>query len=144
MTGDPTSGYSTVAVSLRFASGAVGTLLGSYDSSYSYPRTSQVEINGSAGRALIDDTVQRYTFSRTGDPVRQVWEAGYFDDSGRSFERTFDAHLDRLLPALQAGEPPPVPASAGLRALVVGQAVIEAFQTGQRTAVPEIAATPRN
>ena len=129
--------HRTVVATLRFASGAVGSLVGSYDSSYAYPGTQLIEVNGRDGRALIEDTVQRYTFSAAGDTTRQVWEPGYFDDRGRSFEQTLDAHLDALLPALVAGEPPPVPASAGLRALMVCHAIIRAYQTGRRVEVPD-------
>jgi myo-inositol 2-dehydrogenase / D-chiro-inositol 1-dehydrogenase len=125
----------TVAATLRFASGAVGSLVGSYDSSYAYPGTHLFEIDGRAGRVLIEDTVKRYTFSKAGDPTREVWEAGYFDDRSRSFEQTFDRHLDVLLAALRRGERPPVPATAGLRALEVAAAIIEAFESGRRTRV---------
>jgi myo-inositol 2-dehydrogenase / D-chiro-inositol 1-dehydrogenase len=43
-------GYSTLTIALRFADGAVGSLLGSYDSSYAYGRTHSLEINGTKGR----------------------------------------------------------------------------------------------
>jgi predicted dehydrogenase len=119
-----------------FACGAVGSLLGSYDSSYAYPRTHHVEVNGDAGRLLIDDTARRYELSAAGSEARTVWEAGYFNDRGRSFHETFDAHLDALMPALRAGAPPPVHAAAGRRALQVAYLVIEAIDTGRRVAVP--------
>ena len=77
--------HRTLVVALTFASGAVGSLVGSYASSYAYPGTHQVEVDGHDGRALIENTVQRYTFSTAADPLREVWEAGYFDDRGRSF-----------------------------------------------------------
>ena len=53
----------TMAVALSFASGAVGALVGSYDSSYAYPDTHYVEVNGSAGRVQVVDTVKRFTHS---------------------------------------------------------------------------------
>ena len=49
--------YTTLAVALAFASGAVGTMLGSYDSSYAYPGAQHLEVNGTLGRALVEDTV---------------------------------------------------------------------------------------
>ena len=51
-----------MALSLKFANGAVGSLVGSYDSSYAYPGTHRVEVNGTDGRVLIDDTVKRICF----------------------------------------------------------------------------------
>jgi predicted dehydrogenase len=124
--------HPTVAVALSFASGAVGTLLGSYDSSYAYPGAHFLEVNGTAGRLLVEDTVRRYTISRAGEEARLVWEAGYFNDDARDFHRTFDKHADALLAALKAGEPPPVHARAGRRALELAEAIISSFHTGQR------------
>jgi predicted dehydrogenase len=125
-------GCSTLAVALSFAGGAVGTLLGSYDSSYAYPDTHYLEVNGTAGRVQVADTVKRYTFSRAGEETRQVWEAGYFNDTDRGFHATFDKHVDALLAALRAGAPPPVHASAGRRALELAKAIISSYETGTR------------
>jgi myo-inositol 2-dehydrogenase/D-chiro-inositol 1-dehydrogenase len=130
------AGFSTLAVALHFASGAVGTLLGSYDSSYTYPGAHLLEVNGTRGRVLVEDTVRRFTFNRTGDEIAQVWQAGYFNDTDRDFHATFDRYLDDLLPALRAGAAPPVPATAGLRALVLAEAVIRSAETGARVPVP--------
>src|SRR4051794_40076494 len=130
------AGFSTLAVALHFASGAVGTLLGSYDSSYTYPGAHLLEVNGTRGRVLVEDTVRRFTFNRTGDEMAQVWQAGYFNDTDRDFHATFDSYLDDLLPALRAGAAPPVPATAGLRALVLAEAVIRSAETGSRVPVP--------
>jgi predicted dehydrogenase len=124
--------FSTIAVALEFVSGAVGTMLGSYDSSYAYPDTQRVELNGTLGRAVIHDTVGSLTLQTAGDPTERVWRAGYFDDEARSFERTFDRHLDAVLTALRAGSPPPVPAAAGRRALTLAHAVIRSHETGAR------------
>jgi predicted dehydrogenase len=128
--------YSTLAVALQFASGPVGTLVGSYDSSYAYPATHLLEVNGTRARALVVDTVARLELSRAGDETREVWEAGYFNDVDREFHRTFDKHVDDLLRALRAGEPPPIHATAGRRALELAHRIIESFQTGRRIDVP--------
>ncbi len=39
VTDDSGDGHSSVAIALHFSTGAVGSLVGSYDSSYAYPRT---------------------------------------------------------------------------------------------------------
>jgi predicted dehydrogenase len=126
--------YTTVVLALEFADGAVGSLVGSYDSSYAYPLTHYLELNGTIGRALIEDTVKRLTIQQVGDETRQVWEAGYFNDVDREFHRTFDRHVDALLAALRAGDSPPVPASAGRRALELALASIRSFESGKRVA----------
>jgi myo-inositol 2-dehydrogenase / D-chiro-inositol 1-dehydrogenase len=128
-------GYTTLAVALEFANGAVGGLIGSYDSSYAYPSTHYLEVNGTAGRLLVEDTVKRLTISRAGQETRQVWEAGYFNDFDREFHRTFDKHAHALLGALREGAAPPVPAQAGRRALELAEAIIQSFEGGQRVSV---------
>lgn len=135
MTDKTGKGYTTMALSLRFASGAVGSFLGTYDSSYAYPGTQRVEINGAAGRVVMEDTVRRFEFQPTGSETGEQWQAGYFNDADREFGRTFDRHLDALLAAFQAGQPPPVPAGAGRRALAVAMAAIQSFETGRRVNV---------
>ncbi len=142
MTGRDGHGCSTVAAAVEFSNGAVGTLLGSYDSSYAYPGTHALEVNGTAGRVLVEDTVKRFTFSRAGEEIRQVWEAGYFNDTDRGFHQTFDKHVDALVAALRAGAPPPVPAQAGRRVLELAGAIIASFETGQRVRVPTPAQAP--
>lgn len=138
--------YRTLAIALHFANGAVGSLLGSYDSSYAYPDTHRVEINGTKGRILIEDTVRRYTFSAAGSETAEVWQSGYFNDRDRDFYLTFDQHMDAVVDAFKAGKQPPVHARAGRRALQLAHAAIESFHSGRRVAVPvdsyEAAAQP--
>ena len=127
--------YTTLAVALEFSNGAVGSMVGSYDSSYAYPSTHFLELNGTEGRALVEDTVKRLTFSRAGNETREVWEPGYFNDFDREFHRTFDKHADALLMSLRSGQPPPVPARAGRRAIELAEAVIRSFEGGERVSV---------
>jgi len=132
MTNKTRGSYTTVAIAIEFTNGGVGSLLGSYDSSYAYPLTQFIEVNGSAGRLQIEDTVRRLTISRSGDESSVVWEAGYFNDSARDFHQTFDRHVDALVPALLAGAEPPIHARAGRRALALAYSCIESFETGCR------------
>jgi len=135
MTELPGRGRSTVAVSLRFESGAVGSLVGSYDTSYAYPDTHRLEVNGTTGHVVVHDTVRSFEFQRAGEETREVWEAGYFNDLGRMFHRTLDRHVDAVLAALRAGEPPPVGIGAGRRALRLAAASVESFRSGKRVSV---------
>jgi predicted dehydrogenase len=119
-------------LALEFENKAVGTMLGSYDSSYAYPDSQLVEINGTSGRLVIHDTVRELSIHRVGDETAQVWRAGYFNDEARDFHGTFDRHVDAVLAALRAGDSPPVHASAGRRALQLAHAAIESHDTGRR------------
>ena len=128
-------GYRTLVLALRFSTGAVGSLVGTYDSSYAYPDTHLLEINGTRGRIVVEDTVRRYSFQQAGNEVAEVWQAGYFNDIDREFHRTFDKYMDVLLTAFKQGQPPPIHARAGRRALALAYAAIQSFETGQRVAV---------
>ena len=124
--------FSTVALALAFQNRAVGTMLGSYDSSYAYPDSQLIEINGTEGRLVIHDTVREFSIQRAGDETASVWRAGYFNDEARDFHATFDRHVDAVLTALRAGDPPPVHALAGRRALELAHAAIASSESGKR------------
>jgi predicted dehydrogenase len=127
--------FRTMAIALQFVNGAVGSLVGSYDTAYAYPDTHQLELSGTRGRLLIEDTVRRYTFSPYDRETAEVWQAGYFNDVDRSFYATFDKHVDAMLAAFRGGQPPPVQAQAGRRALELALASIESFRSGRRVEV---------
>jgi predicted dehydrogenase len=135
MTDKTGGGYRTLVLALHFANGAVGSLVGSYDTSYAYPDTHLVEVNGSKGRVQIEDTVRRYSFHTVGNETGEIWQAGYFNDLDREFHRTFDRHMDALFAAFREGKEPPIHAQAGRRALLLAQAAIQSFETGKRVTV---------
>lgn len=58
-------GFRSLVLALHFANGAVGLLVGSYDSSYAYPNTHRLEIV-SQGRVLVEDTVRSFSFQARG------------------------------------------------------------------------------
>jgi myo-inositol 2-dehydrogenase / D-chiro-inositol 1-dehydrogenase len=132
MTDRTGGGYRTMALALRFVNGAVGCMTGTYDSSYAYQDTHRLEINGTRGRLIVEDTVQRFTFEKLGSETAEIWRPGYFNDFDREFHRTFDTHLDAVLDAFKRGDSPPVHASAGRRALQLALAAIESFESGKR------------
>ena len=127
--------WSTIALALEFENRAVGTMLGSYDSSYAYPDSQLIEINGTEGRIVIRDTVRELSVQKAGDETATVWRAGYFNDEARDFHGTFDRHVQLVLAALRAGAEPPVHARAGRRALELAHAAIESHETGARVGV---------
>ena len=132
MTDKTGGGYRTMAFALRFASGAIGSMTGTYDSSYAYRDTHRLEINGTRGRLVVEDTVQRFCFQEAGSETAEVWQAGYFNDFDREFHRTFDVHLGAVLEAFKRGDQPPVHARAGRRALQLAWAAVESFESGKR------------
>jgi len=100
--------------------------------SYAYPGTQRLEVSGTLGRVVIEDAVRKFSFQAAGNETREEWATGYFNDRDREFHWTFDAYLDAMLDALRSGQPPPVPAEAGRRALALAHAAIASFETGRR------------
>jgi myo-inositol 2-dehydrogenase/D-chiro-inositol 1-dehydrogenase len=94
--------------------------------------THLLEINGTKGRIVVNDTVKRFSFQAVSNETAEVWQAGYFNDYDREFHRTFDLHLDAILTAFKKGEPPPIHARAGQRALQLAWAAVESFESGKR------------
>ena len=124
--------YNTMAIAVSFANHAVGSLVGTYDSSYAYPDTQYIEINGTRGHAIIRDTVQELILSTAGDETHRVWRPGYFNDDARTFIYTFDRHVEDVLTALRAGADPPIHARAGRRAVELAEASVRSFEDGVR------------
>lgn len=124
--------FSTFSLSLRFENGAVGSFLATMDAN-EHNRLSQLtELGGTEGRILIEDNVRRYSFQSTNSDTEEVWQAGFFEDSLRSFNQNLDRHLNDVIPALIEGKEPPIPATEGLRALEIAYAAIRSFETGKR------------
>ena len=135
--------YNTMVVAVESQPGG-GSLLGTYDSSYAYPDAQYIEINGTEGRALIQDTVQKLTLSTTGSETHQVWQPGYFNDRARTFTNTLDHQVEDVLSALRAGEEPPIHARAGQRAVALAAASVQSFEAGVRITVnPMSSSSPR-
>lgn len=132
MTNRTGGGYRTMALALRFVNGAIGSMTGTYDSSYAYQDTHRLEINGTRGRLVVEDTVRSFSFQNAGSEIAEVWQAGYFNDFDREFHRAFDLHLDAILDAFKRGGQPPVHASAGRRALQFAWSAVESFESGKR------------
>ena len=131
MTDKTNNGLSTFVVSMKFKNNAIGSLLGSYDTSYAYPNSHYVEINGTKGRILIEDQVKKFTFNKVGSEVAEVWQAGFFNDYEREFLRTFDKHFNEVINSFLKGNKPPIHAIKGKRALQIAIASIKAMKTNK-------------
>jgi len=136
MTDKTGGGFRTLSLALRFESGAVGSLIGTYDSSYAYQDAHSLELDGTAGRVVVHDTVKAFEYQARGNEVAEHWSAGYFNDLDREFHRITDRYFDEMLAALRQGHSPPVPATAGYRAVRLAYAAIEAFNSGKRVSIP--------
>ena len=131
MTNKTKNGYSTFIISLKFSNQSIGSILGSYDTSYAYPNTHYMEINGSKGRILIEDQVRKYSFHKKGNETGEVWQSGFFNDYDREFHRTFDEHFNEVIKKILTNKKPPVHASVGMRTLKLALAAIESYKKGK-------------
>ena len=128
-------GYSTFILTLRFVSGALGSMICTFDASGDYPLCQTIELNGRKGRVLIEDNAQKYTYQSIHSAMSESWAPGFFMDDERSFSHNTDRLIDATLSAFIKGEKPPVPAAEGLRALELAYAAIESYEKGIRVRI---------
>jgi predicted dehydrogenase len=133
------SSWSNASINMRFTSGALGHLTGSYDmhgpDRHSIERT---EVGGTKGRVVIDNsTVDFYWFPHASKESVHVHNAGGMV----SFSETFGTRLGRWLEQLSEGaKPDDIEGSGeeGLKALAVQEAAIKSHETGKVVDVLEL------
>ena len=133
------SSWSNASINMRFTSGALGHLTGSYDmhgpDRHSIERT---EVGGTKGRVVIDNsTVDFYWFPHASKESVHVHNAGGMV----SFSETFGTRLGRWLEQLSEGaKPDDIEGSGeeGLKALAVQEAAIKSHETGTVVDVLEL------
>jgi predicted dehydrogenase len=110
------------AVTLRFASGAIGTLIGSMRLAMFHP-VNRIEIGGTKERLTVDDLagpLHRYSNvkperSMIGPPEKMSWQ-GYFD--------SFHNHTKAMIRQMMARKVPPSTGIDGLRELQLQAAMV--------------------
>lgn len=123
--------WSTAQFNMRFASGAVGHLTGSYDIERGHPME-RCEVAGVAGRFVIDDMFQEATLYPAGDLEKTVFTNPVFGGM-RDFDDTFVDRLTRFVEELNSGVSPDAidgSGADGLAAQKVLAAAIESVETG--------------
>jgi predicted dehydrogenase len=127
--------WTSASVSLRFQSGAIGSLLGSWDGSYVHPQAQLFEYRATGGGAIVENVVDAVRLYRHGDPEYRQWRPGLFDAERRDFWRTIDAHVTAFVDAVRDRRPPPVSGEDGRRALELSLAAGRSFEEGRPVAV---------
>jgi predicted dehydrogenase len=120
--------YTSAAIALRFENGSVGSLIGSWDSSYDHPTAVTMEIAGTKGRAVVENVVDGVRLHRHGRPEFEEWRPGLFRTEQRNFWQTIDAHLAAFISSIHAATDPPVTGHDGVRALELTYAAIRSFE----------------
>ncbi|MCK5155614.1 MAG: Gfo/Idh/MocA family oxidoreductase [Spirochaetales bacterium] len=122
--------WSTAQFNMKFKSGALGHLSGSYDIERGHPME-RVELAGTKGRFVIDDVFREVTLFPAGDMVKQVYSNPVFGGM-RDFDDTFRNRLGTFIEQLNNGvSPNEIDGSGadGLAAQKVLSAAIESIQT---------------
>ena len=128
--------WSTAQFNMRFASGAVGHLCGSYDIERGHPME-RCEVAGLAGRFVIEDMFREATLYPAGETEKIVHTNPVFGGM-RDFADTFRNRLGRFVEQLNAGaSPDEIDGSAAdaLAAQKVLAAAVESIQTGAVVAI---------
>jgi predicted dehydrogenase len=128
--------YSTAQFNMRFASGCLGHLTGSYDIERGHPME-RCEVAGLQGRLVIDDMYREATLYPAGEMEKRVFTNPVFGGY-RDFEDTFRDRLSTFVQQLNDGvAPEQIDGSGedGLRAQKVLAAAIESVKTGDVVAV---------
>jgi predicted dehydrogenase len=123
--------YSTAQFNMRFASGCLGHLTGSYDIERGHPME-RCEVAGVKGRFVIDDMYREATLFPAGELEKRVYTNPVFGGV-RDFDDTFRDRLGRFVEQLNAGAQPDEIDASGLDALKAQKvlaAAIESIKTG--------------
>lgn len=120
--------WSNASVNVQFASGAVGHLTGSYDSSTLHP-IERCEVGGSKGRLVIENVYQKLEFFPRTSPEKLVVENSIMGGVA-SFQETFKNRIDRFVEQVAAGGPLDASGEDGLAAQEVIEAAIRSFEGG--------------
>jgi predicted dehydrogenase len=124
--------WSTVQVNVRFESGALGHLSGSYDIERGHPME-RCEVAGVNGRFVIEDMFQEATLYPAGDLEKTVYTNPVFGGV-RDFNDTFVDRLGRFVAQVNEGvAPDEIDGSGadGLAAQKVLAAAIESVEIGE-------------
>jgi len=124
--------WSTAQFNIRFRSGVVGHLTGSYYIERGHPME-RCELAGTRGRLVIDDMYREATLYPAGDPVKRVYTNPLFGGM-ESFTDTFRNRLRTFVDQLNAGVAPESidgTGADGLAAQRVLDAAVQSIETGQ-------------
>ncbi len=123
--------WSTAHFSMKFKTGVVGGLTGSYDIERGHPME-RCEVAGTKGRFVLDDMWRELTLYPAGNLEKTVYTNPVFGGH-RDFENTFSNRIHRFLEQVSGGvKPQEIDGSGaeGLAAQKVLAAAIESLEKG--------------
>ena len=128
--------WSTTQIAMRFASGAVGSLTGSYDIERGHPME-RCEVAGTNGRFVLDDMWHELTLYPAGDMVKRVYTNPTFGGF-RDFEDTFRDRIGRFLEQVSAGDGPEAIDGSGADGLAAQRVLAAAIASLENESVVRV------
>ena len=125
--------WSTAVFNMRFKSGAVGTLTGSYDIERGHPME-RCEVAGVNGRFVIDDMYREATLYPAGNPEKIVYTNPLFGGY-RDFNDTFRNRIHTFLEQITAGMAPDQIDGSAAEALAAQKVIAAAIESVQEEKV---------
>jgi predicted dehydrogenase len=129
--------WSTAQFNMRFASGALGHLSGSYDIERGHPME-RTEFAGTNGRFVIDDIFREATLYPAGNPEKTVYTNPAFGGLG-SFDDTFRDRLSRFVDQVAAGTAPEAIDGSGADGLAAQRVLAAAIRSVETESVVRVA-----
>lgn len=123
----------TALVTLRFASGALGTIDNSRKAVYGYDQ--RVEVFGSAGSASSGNLYADAVTLSTAESVRRGLPLNFFMDR---YIPSYQAEMAAFIGALQAGTPPPVTGADGRAPVIAAMAAQRSLRENRPVKLAEI------
>jgi predicted dehydrogenase len=128
--------YSQLLVNLEFASGAIGTLTGSYDAGPRYG-LELCDLLGSSGRIVIENACEVLNlYSRSSTEIESYERLGGMNGFGETFQSRISAWLDDL----ERGVPANAVDAKGEDALAVQLVIEAAIRSAETGTVVEVEA----
>jgi len=128
--------FTTCAVYMRYKSGCLGVLLGSWDTDFNHP-IECFEISGVTGKIVVDNIVDGLSFWKYRKQElfgRNITDAQIFKPNifyQRDFWITFSNHINQVIHSISKHQSPPVTGIDGVRSLEIIESAIKSFEEGQ-------------
>lgn len=126
--------YTSMAISLRYETETVATLMASWDSDFIHP-IERLEICGSDGEIVVDNVLTRATLMKREDQVVEEYRPSIFRDEQLAFNGTFALRIAALVDDLLDDLPPDPTGRDGLQALRITEAIVQSWKEKREVAV---------
>ncbi|MBM3236196.1 Gfo/Idh/MocA family oxidoreductase [Candidatus Poribacteria bacterium] len=119
--------YTSIAISVKFANEAVGTLMASWDSAFTHP-IELFEVCGRKGYLQVENIVEGVKLFLHDDQTVRSWKPSIFATGELTFEKIFENRVHAFVDDILNNRTPYPTGLDGLKALQVVQAAIDSFE----------------